>query len=132
MKAFLKYGIFCLLAFVVFGASLVFAQEVVVAPPTTADFEQFLVALGGAKTLGTMGVVALVVQGLMLVLKSSVGTWAGKYRMTLLALLTMLGGIIGLKNGGSDWASVLTHSTTLVAVQVFLHQIYKQFVEKTT
>lgn len=111
-----------------FGASMAFGQDV--PAPTPEDWEKFLAALGGLSGLQGLGVAALVVQGLMLLLKSQLGKYAGKYQLVVVMGLSLVSGSIALKMTGLDWASVLVHSSTLGAVQVFLHQIYKQFLEK--
>lgn len=113
---------------VMFGA-MAMAQEVI-PPVSETDIKAFLAALGGAKTLGTLGIVGLVVQGIMLFLKSSLGTITGKWQLILVLIFTFIGGAIGLKAGGMEWGSVLIHSSTIGAIQVLLHQIYKQFLVK--
>lgn len=136
------------LVLISFAATLVFttatlAQEVgaaadavvtnpeVIQPPTVADWQAFLSALGGAKGLGTLGVIGVVVQGLLLALRSQIGAYAGRYRLVAVALLTFVTGGVGLKLSGLDWASVLMHSSTLLAFQVLLNQVFKQFVVKS-
>lgn len=104
----------------------------VIAPPTAAEISKFLEALGGAKGLGTLGIIALIVQGLMLLLKSTVGKFAGVYQLLAVNLLTLITGIIGLKMSGMDWGSAILHSQSLAAFQVFLHQAWKQFQKKDT
>lgn len=120
---------FFIFAFLFFPL-LAFAQAVVVDPPSQADWNAFFIAIGGMKGMGTLGIVAVVVQGLMLGIKSKLGEFAGKYQLVLVVFLTMLGGMLALKMQGMDWPSVLTHSATLSAVQVFLHQVYVQFMQK--
>lgn len=102
----------------------------IVAPPTEADWTAFLTALGGIKGLGTLGLIAVIVQGLMIAIKLNVGKLEGKIQILLVTFLTLIGGVIALKASGMEWQAVLVHSSTLAAVQVFLHQLYKQFVEK--
>lgn len=119
-----------MLCFLLFPFLALAQDPTVIVPPSAADFAAFLAALGGAKTLGVLGIVAVVVQGLMLLLKSKLGEMAGKYQLILVMLLTMVTGALALRMSGLDWASVLMHSTTLTAVQVFLHQLYTQFLEK--
>lgn len=101
-----------------------------VAPPTAAEIGKFLEALGGVKGAGTLAIVAIVVQGLMLVMKTALGKMAGIWQVIILNLLTLIGGVIALKMSGSDWASALLHSQSLAAFQVFLHQLWKQFGKK--
>jgi hypothetical protein len=97
-------------------------------PVTESDIKAFLAALGGAETIGTMGIIAIIVQALILFAKSTIGKFAGKWQLTLVMVLTFIGGILGLKMNGMDWGSVLIHSSTITAAQVLFYQLYKQFV----
>lgn len=101
-----------------------------VVAPTGDEFKNYVDSLGGIKGAGTLGIILLVVQGLMLLLRSKAGDLAGQLRLLLVIGLTMVGGIISLRIQGIQWVSVLTNSATLASFQVFLHQIYSQFVEK--
>lgn len=114
---------------VVIFAAVAVAQDVI-PPVSETDLRAFLMALGGAKTLSTLGIVGLVVQAIMLFLKSSLGEITGKWQLSLVLIFTFVGGIIGLKSGGMDWGAVLVHSSTIGAAQVLMHQIYKQFMVK--
>lgn len=122
-----------MLGFVWFAAFAV-AQDVVplpveiIPPVTESDIKAFLAAIGGAQNIGTMGIIALSVQALLLFSKSTVGRFAGRWQLALVMLLTFIGGILGLKLNGMDWGSVLIHSSTIGAAQVLFYQIYKQFV----
>ena len=118
-----------LLIAVVFAAVFAFAQEVV-APPTQEEIASFLASLGGIKGAGTMAIVATVVQFIMLLAKSGLGKMAGVYQILLVSFLTLVGGVVGLKMNGLDWGSAILHSSSLAAGQVFLHQLYKQFIKK--
>lgn len=116
------------IALIMFVSCFAFGQEI--PAPTPEDWARFLEALGGLSGLQGLGIAALVVQGLMLLLKSQFGKYAGKYQLVAVMGLSLVSGSIALKMTGLDWASVIVHSSTLGAVQVFLHQIYKQFLEK--
>lgn len=107
-------------------------EPIVVPPPTQSEWSAFLEGLGGIKGASTLAIVALVVQGLMLALKSGLGSLTGKLQLVLVYGLTLVGGVVALKVQGMDWGSILIHSSTMSAVQVFLHQIYKQFLVKET
>lgn len=108
-------------------AKAAFGMEVM--PPTAAEWGAFIEAIGGYQTLGTLGLVALVVQGLMLVARSTLGEMAGPFKFLVVSLLTLIGGVLALNLSGMDWVSALTHSTTIAAAQVFIHQAVKQFRE---
>lgn len=99
-------------------------------PPSADEIQALLVSLGGLKGAGALAIVAVVVQGLMLFFKSSIAAFAGKFQLLIVMLLTLVGGVIALKSQGMDWGAVIVHSSTLTALQVFLHQIFKQFIVK--
>jgi len=99
--------------------------------------EVFLKALvesiGGLKGASTLVVVAGVVQLLIKFLKTP---WAGflfknvkgSVKLALVAGLTLIGGVSGLMLvEGLSFAAAAIHSTSLTALTVFLHQIYKHF-----
>lgn len=100
--------------------------------PTASEWASLIKSLGGAKGGSAMVIIVLLVQALMLVLRSKLGEFAGKYRLITLYALTMVGGVIGLKTAGLDWGTALFHSNTLAAFQVLGHQALKQFKEKPT
>lgn len=96
-------------------------------PPTGAEWQAFFEALGGAQGMSTLALVALGVQGLMLMFRGPLSNLAGSGKILLVTGLTLAGGVVGLRASGMDWASCFMHSTTLAAVQVFLHQLWTQF-----
>lgn len=86
--------------------------------------------IGGMKGAGVLAIVAMVVQLLMLLLKTSLGSFAGKYQLLTVSLLTLIGGFVGLVSTGSSVAAALVNASTLAGLQVFIHQIYVQFIKK--
>ena len=118
------------------GLSLVFSA---VAYATDADVtvgnDQFLMSLwqfiGGAKGMSGMALVAAVVQIVMMFFKTSLANFAGKYRLLIVLGLTLFGSVVGLMSQGVSLAAALVNGATLSAAQVFAHQLYKQFIEKS-
>lgn len=106
--------------------AMVLAQDVVV-PPTPEEWQTLLASLGGVKGAGTLGVVAFAVQALMYLFRSELGKFAGKYRLVLVLVLTLGGGVLALKMQGISWVAAVLHSSTLSSFQVLLHQVMKQF-----
>lgn len=96
--------------------------------------DQFMVAfwqfLGGFKGLSGMAAVAAVVQIVMLFFKSTLSGFAGKYRLLIVTGLTVVASVVGLMGQGMTLTAALLNGATLTAVQVFAHQLWKQFVEK--
>lgn len=110
--------------FAFFLTSFAFAQEVV--PPSSEELMAFINALGGIKNLGALGIVALVIQGLMLLLRTPLMAFAGVWRLIIVSGLSMVGGVIAQLAQGVGWLPALLNSATLAAVQVFVHQIVAQ------
>lgn len=53
-----------------------------------------------------------------------------KMKLVAISLLAVISGILTLKVAGTPTMDAVFHGTTLAAVQVFLHQYYKEFVQK--
>lgn len=111
------------------AATLAFADDTVVIPA-----DQFMLSLfqfiGGVKGLGGLAMIAAVVQLLMLFFKSTLANFAGRYRLMIVAALTVAASIVGLMSQGMTLTAALINGATLTAVQVLAHQIWKQFVVK--
>ena len=109
--------------------SMALAQEVT--PPKQEEIIAFLEAIGGWKTLGTLGVVMIVVQALLLfVIRPGLIKIEGKWKLVLVQGLTLIFGVASLiAVSGLSLGEALLHSQTLVAFQVLIHNIWKQFVK---
>lgn len=101
---------------------------------TDLDTEIFLqaamLALGSWKSLGAMGLAALITQLLMLMLRTPLGSFAGKWKLVAVYLLSVISGLLILKVSGMSWGAAALHTQTLAAFQAWAHQMYKQFIEK--
>lgn len=111
-----------------FVSLVVFGQDL--PEVTQAEVAALFQSIGGLKGAGTLGVVAFVVQALMLGARSFLAGLLGKYKLLVVLLLTMVGGVLGLLTQGVELGAALVHSSTLAAAQVLLHQVYKEFIEK--
>lgn len=115
---------------VVLFSLVAFAQEIVA--PTPQEWEAFLISLGGLKGASSLAIAAALVQGLMLAFRTKLGEKSGQYRMVIMLLLTFVASIIAQQVGGiTDWKLILANTAVLAAGQNFLHQMWKQFIEKT-
>lgn len=110
-----------------FSAAIAWGQVDPTLPPTGAEWQDFFTALGGVQGMSTMALVALVVQGLMLMFRGPLSNLAGAGKLVVVTGLTLVGGVVSLHAQGLDWVSCLMQSTTLAAMQVFLHQVWTQF-----
>lgn len=142
MKALFNYTVekLWLFAFMIFALFSVMALAQVgvdpsVPPATNEDFLALLIqSIGGVKSLGSLAVVALAVQVVMKFLGTP---WAdklfeksGAVKLLLIALFTLVGGVTTLMMSGLTLGAALVHSTSLTAIMVLFHQIYKQWIEK--
>ena len=119
------------LMFLVFFSGYAFAQDAL-SEPSLGDWLSLMKSLGGLKGASSMTVVAISVQLLMMVLRSPMGGIAGKWRLVLVYLLTMVGGVTSLMLTGVDLMTAIMHANTLAALQVFAHQVVKQFTPDPT
>ena len=82
------------------------------------------------KGAGAMAIAAAVVQTIMRFFKTPLASFAGKWRLFIVACLSLVATVLsGMAAGASFWACLVS-GATLTAFQVLMNQIYKQFVEK--
>lgn len=108
--------------------SLVSAQEIM--PPSGEDFQLLLASLGGLKGMKALAIVMVILQGVMLFIRSKAGELLGKYRLLILYAGSLILAPIALISSGVGIGAAFIHANTLAAIQVFLNQIFKQFVSK--
>lgn len=111
--------VFC---FVIMLISVTAFAELV--EPTPEEWGAILVSVTSGQ-LSVLAIVAAVVQVVMLVLRTKLGEHAGKLRLVLVSLMTVVGGVLALKVKGMEWGSALVHSSVLAAAQVFMYDLYK-------
>ena len=117
-------------------SAVAFAQEVL-PEVATQDFITFLVqSLGGIKGVSTLALVGIVVQILVMFLKTPLfgqifKNVSGPIKLLIVSALSLIGGVSALMSvEGLTIGAALIHSSTLTAFTVLLHQVYKQFIEK--
>jgi len=112
-------------------ASVAWAQPAPASLPadlsTTEALDLLIKSLGGLKGAGALAIVATCVQGVMLFFRTPLAAFAGKYRLLIVSILSLVGGVLALKLTGLDWVASLVHSSTLTSVMVFGNQVVKQF-----
>jgi hypothetical protein len=134
LKSFLNAALCFVLTLVLTSFALTtFAHATgeIPAPLSTDEFLGALLAsLGGLKGASTMGIVVIAVQLLMKLAMTKAGDLAGKWKLTIVFLLTLVSGVLGLVyKDHLSIAAALLHSTTLAALQVLAFQVIKQFSE---
>lgn len=132
MKNFLRYFVawstLCLL-FILTFCLMAFAE--VTDPLTIPDFfTQIWQLIGQAKGAGGLGIALLLTQLAMQFFRTDLANFAGKWKLTLVLLFSLVAGMIAQKITGADWTAAIFNSATLAALQVFAHQLIKQFTEK--
>lgn len=118
---------------ILFCPVIVFGQEI--QPIATEDFVKLLFeSMGGLKGASTLAVVAVGVQLLMKFLATPIGgnvlnMVPGKIKLLIFSTLSLVGGVLGLMTSGLGFSAAILHSTTITALGVFAHQVWKQFFE---
>lgn len=87
-------------------------------------------AAGGLKGASILAGVGIVIQLLMLFFRTPLALFASKFKLVVVAGLSLVGGIVGLAASGMSIGEALLHSSTLAFAQVFFHQVYVQFIKK--
>lgn len=105
---------------------------------TLPDFLGDLInSVGGMKGASAMAIAFAVVKLLMKAMGLpfvqnlfSGDAVKGQWKITIVIVLSLISGVLGLVVSGVDLGAALVHSTTLAAYSVLFNQLYKQFVEK--
>jgi hypothetical protein len=116
------------MSFIYMGLTLVMgiAYALETAAPTVEDWKILLEAVGGLKGAGTLGIVAFVAQAILLIARTTLGDFAGKWKLAIIAFVSVVGAVTGLMMEGMTLIMSLTHGTVLAAVQVLAAQVYIQ------
>lgn len=98
-------------------------------PPSVEEWVAFVSSIKGFVGLGQLGLAAVVVQGVLFMTRAKFIPLPGKYKLIIVQALSVISGVVTLRLANFDWASAIMHANTLGAVQVFVHQIIKQWTE---
>jgi len=129
MKNFIvknQLSIFFAFAALIIGIFLgqnVFAQVPNDSIPTASEYLQLFSSLQGIGGLKAAGIITLIVQALMLIVRQFV---QGKYKLLIVSALTLIGAAVSAYISGGNFASVMTNSVVLTSVQVLVNQIFTQ------
>jgi len=85
-----------------------------------------LTLAGGWKGISTLGGIAAVLQLAMKFFQTPLAKFAGVWRLTIVAGLSVIATVLGLMVQGQEFLPSLLSGGVLAAVQVFGHQIFKQ------
>lgn len=108
---------------------LAFAQDAV---PTEEFLKALIASIGGMKGASHLAIAGVVVQLLIMLLKTPLmgsvfKKIGGQWKLTVVSGLSLIAGVISLKLSGVELGAALIHSTTLTAFMVFANELYKHF-----
>lgn len=122
----MRFSILALMLWIPFVASGI--DAVVPIESWVLETLNWVLSLQGASVLA---IAAGATQAVMRFFKTSLGEVAGKYRLLIVAGLTTVGVVLGGVASGVPLMGVLFSAAFLTAVEVFAHQIKKQFFEES-
>ncbi len=91
--------------------------------PTMDEYMKLFASLQGIGGLKAAGIILLIVQAAMLIVRQFV---QGKYKLLIVSALTLIGAAVSAYVNGGSFGSVLTNSVVLTSVQVLFNQIFTQ------
>ena len=116
------------------GVLLMSAMAMADDPAAIIPNDQFFTAmfamLGGVKGASVLTVVTLAIQLLLKFFQTSLASFAGKYRLLIVLVLSLVGSVVGLMAAGASFPAAVMSGATIAAFQVLFNQIFKQFVTK--
>ncbi len=117
-----------MLMLLMLAPGLAFAQASLPADLETGDALQLLLkSLGGLKGAGALAIAVVITQGIMLFFRTKLSSFAGKWRLLIVAGLSLVTGFLSLLVSGVSWQGALMHAETIGAFQVLGHQLFVQF-----
>ncbi len=98
---------------------------------TQEALSQLLTTIGGLKGATVLGITALVLQAILYVFRTPLASFAGKWRLLIVAGLSLVSGTVALVASGMPVLQALGDANTLAALQVLAHQTIKQFTKES-
>ena len=122
MKIFNMVFVIIVMALTLF-AGAAFAQ-ITGDVPSVNEWNTLFSSLAGIGGLKAAGIIAILVQASMLVVRQFV---QGKWKLAIVAGLTFVGAIVGaFIEGGGGVGSIFTNTLVITSVQVLMNQIFVQ------
>lgn len=84
------------------------------------------IPLSNPATLGALGIAVLVTQIVMFLIQSKAGDLAGKWKLAIMAGVSMVSAFLAQLVAGDTWLAALTNGIFITAVQNFVHQLITQ------
>lgn len=126
MKLFLSLLLFVF----VLVPRLVLADDINEVVPSEQVLLQLLAFITTLKGLSALAIAAGVIQLLMKLMKTPLAAVAGKWRLTMVALLSVVSLVVAAMATGLPLEAAVGSAPVLAGVQVFINQIWKQFFQK--
>ncbi len=95
--------------------------------PVDLAAQQLIATIGGMKGAGALGIAIAVIQAVMLFFRTPLANFAGKWKLLIVAALSMVLTYLGLVLSGTPWLTALVTGPFVAGIQVFAHQIVLQF-----
>lgn len=128
MKPIFWVFVFVLLTPFIVTAAL-FA-DVVPPLPKPEEWQLFLESIRGKVGIIKFTMIAGFVQCLLFIFRDRFMKLPGQWKLIVVQFLTVIVGVTGLQIEGFDWPSSFVHANTVGALQVFVHQVIKQWTDK--
>ncbi len=87
---------------------------------------QLVLSFGGLRGATALGIAVFVVQALLFFFRTKLAEFAGKWRLLVVAGLNLVFVLLALLAAGVPFLASLTHTSTALAFQVLLNQVFKQ------
>lgn len=121
--------VFILMSFIL--APIVLLAQVAGDTVSSSDFFSSAIAfVGGIKGASIMAISVAAVQLLTKFFSSGLSDFAGKYKLVIVYFLSVAASVLAVLASGGSILSAVISGSVLAALQVFVHQIYVQFIQK--
>lgn len=111
----------------VVGQSSLPASFPVTELPADQALAQLVGLLGGLKGATALGIAVAVTQAVMLFFRTPLANFAGKWKLTIVSLLSCVATYLGLVSSGASWGVALLAAPFMAAIQVLASQFFLQF-----
>lgn len=115
--------------FALFISASVFAQTSGSASPELGYGDavtQILALIGDFKSIPKYGIPMIIVQSLMLLMKTGLANFTGKAKLIVVSALSFASLIVTQLISGADFGAIIADGAIITALSVLIHQIIKQ------
>lgn len=94
--------------------------------PLDEALKQLVPIIGSLKGASALGIALAVTQVVMLAARTPLANFAGKWKLLVVAVLSLVTTYIGLVLAGASWSAALLMGPVMTALQVLANQVWKQ------